>query len=119
VNRSGLACALLAACVAAGVQAHAFLDHAEPRVGSVVKAAPAELKLWFTEEIEPAFSSVKVLDASSRRVDKGNAHVDSAEPSVVRISLPPLPAGAYTVEWRVVSVDTHVTSGNFTFQVRP
>ena len=119
MNRLRAGGALLAACVAAGVHAHAFLDRAEPRVGSVVKAAPAELRLWFTEEIEPAFSSVKVLDATGRRVDKGNSRVDSTEPSVLMISLQPLPAGAYTVEWRVVSVDTHVTSGNFAFQVRP
>lgn len=123
MKRSRLAGALLvacvAACVAAGVQAHAFLDHAEPRVGSVVKVAPAELKLWFTEEIEPAFSSMKVLDAAGKRVDKGDAHVDAAQPTVLRISLQPLPAGAYVVEWRIVSVDTHVTTGSFAFRVRP
>jgi methionine-rich copper-binding protein CopC len=110
---------LVAATVAAGVHAHAFLDHAEPRVGSVVKVAPVELKLWFTEAVEPAFSSVKVLDSAGRRVDKNDAHVDSAERAMLRVSLPSLPAGAYTVQWRVVSVDTHVTHGSFAFQVRP
>ena len=111
--------AALVACAAAAVHAHAFLDHAEPRVGSVVKAAPAEVRLWFTEEVEAAFSTVKVLDAGGRRVDKADARVDPGAPNVLRVSLPPLPAGAYTVQWRVVSVDTHVTSGNFAFQVRP
>ena len=109
----------LAAVVAPIAHAHAFLDHAEPRVGSVVKAAPSELKLWFNEQIEPAFSSIKVLDAAGRRVDKGDLHVDPAQREVLRISLQPISAGAYTVQWRAVSVDTHVTSGSFGFRVAP
>lgn len=109
----------MVAAAAAAVQAHAFLDHADPRVGSAVKVAPAEVSLWFSEEIEPAFSSLKVLDAAGQRVDKGDAHVDVAEHDVLRVSLQRLGAGAYTVEWRVVSVDTHVTEGKFAFQVRP
>jgi methionine-rich copper-binding protein CopC len=28
--------------------AHAFLDHAEPSVGSQVKSSPAQVKIWFT-----------------------------------------------------------------------
>jgi hypothetical protein len=30
-----------------------------------------------------------------------------------------LPAGAYRVHWHVVSVDTHMTEGDFSFTVRP
>ena len=82
-------------------------------------AAPAELKLWFTEEIEAAFSTVKVLDAQGRRVDKADARVDLADRSLLRVSLATLGPGVYTVEWRVVSVDTHVTQGDFTFHVGP
>jgi hypothetical protein len=119
MRRRDLVGAWLAVSVAAAAHAHAFLDHAEPRVGSVVKVAPSELKLWFSEEIEPAFSSVRVLDAAGRRVDKNDLHIDPAERAVLRISLQPLASGAYTVEWRAVSVDTHVTKGTFAFRVRP
>ena len=119
MKRRDLLVATLTACVGARVQAHAFLDRAEPRVGSVVKVAPTEVKLWFTEEIEPAFSSVKVLDATGGQVDRNDVRVDSSERAVLRVSLKPLPAGAYTVEWRVVSVDTHDTNGSFAFRVLP
>ena len=119
MNSCRLATAVLALGLAAAVHAHAFLDHAEPRVGSVVKVAPPELKLWFSEQIEPAFSSIKVLDAAGRRVDKGDVHVDPAERGMLRIALQPLPPGAYSVQWRAVSVDTHVTSGSFGFRVEP
>jgi methionine-rich copper-binding protein CopC len=36
---------------------------------------------------------------------------------VLRVSLPPLEPGRYRVTWRVLSVDTHVTEGDFTFEV--
>jgi copper resistance protein C len=119
VRRHRFVAVSLAAVVAAAAQAHAFLDHAEPRVGSVVKVAPSELRLWFSEQIEPAFSSIKVLDSAGRRVDKGDVHVDSAQREVLGVSLQPISAGAYTVQWRAVSVDTHVTNGSFGFRVAP
>ena len=43
--------------------AHAFLDHAEPKVGSTVANSPTELKIWFTQNLEPAFSTLEVQDA--------------------------------------------------------
>jgi methionine-rich copper-binding protein CopC len=109
--------AVLAVCLVVQAHAHAFLDRSEPRVGATVRAAPAELKLWFTQEIEPAFSTVKVLDANGKRVDKADARVDFADRGLLRVSLDALGPGVYTVAWRVVSVDTHVTEGDFAFHV--
>src|SRR5262249_42509542 len=45
---------------AAPVFAHAYLDHASPRVGNTVAQSPKEVMLWFTEKIEPAFSTIEV-----------------------------------------------------------
>lgn len=103
--------------LAALAHAHAFLDHAEPRVGTTVRSPPAEMKLWFTQELEPAFSTAKVLNAAGARVDKADARVDAADRSLLRLSLQPLGPGVYTVIWRVVSVDTHVSAGDFVFTV--
>ena len=99
--------------------AHAFLDHAEPAVGSEVSQAPAVVKLWFTQNIEPAFSAVEVQDAQGKVVEKTEAHLDAQNKSLFLVSLPSLPAGAYTVIWHVVSVDTHKTQGRFKFTVKP
>ena len=66
--------ALLA--VAAGAGAHAFLDRAEPRVGSTVRTAPTDVKLWFTERLEPAFSRVEVVNEAGQRVDRADGAVD-------------------------------------------
>jgi methionine-rich copper-binding protein CopC len=99
--------------------AHAFLDHASPRVGSTVSQAPNELTLSFTQNLEPAFSTVEVLDEKGGKVDKGDVQVDPNDGALLRVSLKSLSPGTYKVIWHVVSVDTHPTEGDFTFQVAP
>jgi len=94
--------------------AHAFLDHAEPRVGNTVASAPHEVKLWFTQKLEQAFSTVEVTDGSGQRVDSGKPRVSGNE---MAVSLKGLGPGSYRVNWHVLSVDTHTTDGNFTFTV--
>jgi methionine-rich copper-binding protein CopC len=113
-----LVCAV-AALHMASAHAHAFLDHAAPAVGSVVHAAPPEVRLWFTQRLEPAFSTIQVVDPDGKRIDKADAHVEGADQAVLVVSVPQLASGAYHVTWRVLSVDTHVTEGDFTFNVSP
>ena len=98
--------------------AHAFLDRAVPAVGATV-AAPKEVAIWFTEQIEPAFSAIEVTDAAGNRVDPGGTHRDAANPSLLHVAVGPLKPGSYKVRWHVVSVDTHRTSGDFSFTVAP
>jgi methionine-rich copper-binding protein CopC len=102
----------------AAVRAHAFLDHADPAVGSTVPAPPAVIHLWFTQELEPAFSWVTVSDRSGASVNDGSATIDPSNKSELTLKLKPLPAGTYTVKWHALSVDTHTTEGDFTFQVK-
>ncbi|SRR5229473_5114173 len=101
--------------VASGqASAHALLDHAEPRVGNKVATPPRQVTLWFTQKLEPAFSSVTVTNGGGQRVDSGKARVSGNQMSV---SLRPGGAGTYQVNWRVLSADAHTTDGTFTFQV--
>jgi methionine-rich copper-binding protein CopC len=96
--------------------AHAVLDHAEPRVGNTVATAPREVTLWFTQKLEPAFSTITVTNAAGQRVDTGKTRVSGSQMSV---SLRPGGLGTYRVMWRVLSVDTHTTDGSFSFKVGP
>jgi methionine-rich copper-binding protein CopC len=102
----------------AAVRAHAFLDHADPAVGSTVPAPPAVIHLWFTQELEPAFSWVTITDRSGASVIDGAATIDPSNKSELTVKLKPLSAGMYTVKWHVLSVDTHTTEGDFTFQIK-
>jgi copper resistance protein C len=105
---------LLTLLAASDVSAHAFLDHANPRVGNKVATPPHEVTLFFTQKLEPAFSNVTVTDAAGQRIDTGKPRISGSQMSV---SLRPGGTGTYRVTWHVLSVDTHTTDGNFTFQV--
>ncbi len=105
---------LLTVLVGTAARAHAFLDHAEPRVGSTVPTAPHEISLTYSQNLEAAFSSVEVSDINGKRVDLGKPSISA---SVMRVGVKPLPPGTYRVRWHVLSVDTHTTEGSFTFHV--
>jgi copper resistance protein C len=102
----------------ATVRAHAFLDHSDPAVGSTVSASPAVMHLWFTQQLEPAFSWVTVTDKSGATVNDGSAAVDPSNRSEFDVKLKALTAGTYKVKWHALSVDTHTTEGDYTFSVR-
>lgn len=104
---------------AAFAEAHAFLDRAEPKVGSVTKAPPNEVKVWFTQKLVVAFSDLQVFDAAGNEVDKHDKRADKSEQALLMVSIPPLKPGKYKVVWRAASVDTHVTHGDFTFEISP
>ena len=112
----GLAASL---AFASDALAHAFPDHATPAVGSTVRTAPAAGRIWFTQELEPAFSTIKILDAKGNVVASSDKAVDASDRTLLRVPVPPLPPGTYRVVWRVLSVDSHVTEGDFTFDVAP
>jgi len=97
--------------------AHSGLQRAEPPVESTLKRPPKELKLYFSERLEPAYSRVRVEDGQGARVDRDDSRVDRSNPLLLRVTLPPLAPGTYTVIWRVLSVDSHITEGRFTFRV--
>jgi hypothetical protein len=109
---------IFASMLAPAAQAHASLDHAVPAVGSAAPP-PHEVRLWFTEAVEPAFSGVTVTNAAGDRVDDGKIAIDSHNPRELHVMVKPLMPGVYQVQWHVISVDTHRTEGNFSFTVAP
>jgi copper resistance protein C len=115
-------CRILCFCLllglpAARVSAHAFLERCDPAVGDKIHSVPTAVRIWFTEAIEPAFSSIQVFDSTGKQVDKKDTRSDRSSRSLLQISLPRLGPGSYKVAWGVVSVDMHVTKGDFTFQI--
>lgn len=108
---------LAVASAAAMVEAHARLARSEPAASSTLRSAPAEVRLWFTERLEPAFSGAHLLDEERRRLNGIDGRVDAVDAALLRMPLPPLAAGRYTVVYRVVSVDSHVTAGELHFRV--
>src|SRR5258708_5424684 len=98
---------LLLALGSGTAYAHAFLDHADPRVGNTVKGPPRTVALWFTQNLESAFSSIEVLDANGARMNAGNASVDANNRKRLRVPFKVLPSPTYAGKEHVLSVDTH------------
>ncbi len=116
-------CALVGVLSLAGARsalAHADLASADPAAGATVKSAPTEVSITFTEEVEPKFSSIQVLDAGGKRVDDGKAHTAPSNEKLLSIGLEPLAPGTYKVIWHAMSADdSHKTKGSYEFTVKP
>ena len=98
--------------------AHAYLVKALPAQRAVVFAPPERVELWFNERLEAAFCTLQVFDAADKQVDKNDMQVAPDDPKHLSVGLNPLAAGAYTVKFRVLSVDGHVVTNEFSFTVR-
>ena len=74
-----------------GTLAHAFLDHAVPPVGGTVAASPPEIRLYFSEAIEPRFSGIELTSIDGRPVKTGPSTVDPRDQMqfVLRVPAPP------------------------------
>jgi methionine-rich copper-binding protein CopC len=118
---------LLSALVAALVMgarpaalAHAFLDNATPKVGSVVTVAPKTIRIRFTNPVEAAFSHIQLFTADGKAVALGPTAADpSDQTQLIAPITGTLAPGQYQVRWDVLAVDTHRTNGHFPFTYQP
>jgi methionine-rich copper-binding protein CopC len=110
---------LVTACLAPdSAFAHAYLVKAVPAQRAVVFAQPERLQLWFNERLEAAFCSLTVTDSADKAVDQGDMRLAPDNPKLLSVGLKPLTPGVYTVKFRVLSVDGHVVTNQFSFTVR-
>lgn len=114
--RSIALAALLACASVAPAWGHAYVDTSSP-ADSATLAAPREVVLRFTETVELEFSTVVVKSKIGETMSVGRIRQPAA--NTLAVDLKRLPPGAYVIEWRVLSVDTHVTDGVLRFTVAP
>lgn len=115
-RRFGLTLAF--ALAASQAFAHAHIKTASPADGSTV-AAPAEVTLGFTEELEVKLSSITVKDARGEVVSAAPAEAVPGDRKALKVRLKPASPGIYSVEWAATSVDTHRVTGQYRFTIRP
>ena len=100
------------------VQAHANLLRSQPGSNESLDVAPNRIIIWFTEPIEPNFSTINVLNHRGESVDLGNSLVDNNDPTILSVEVKPLDTGTYTVAWRNLStIDGHIVRGSYVFAV--
>ncbi len=96
--------------------AHAVLEKTTPSANSRMDASPPSIEIFFNERLDRGGAKLLVLDESSRNVAKGNPE-SIEEGKGLRISLPKLGEGYYTVSYSVISADGHPISGAYIFTV--
>ncbi len=121
VRRRLLIAALLAFCLALVLpgtsEAHAILLRSDPTKDAVLSAAPYQVRMWFSEALNPAASTAAVVNEANQRVDKRDAFVSPNDATEMDVSLQPhLSPGVYVVVWRTGSADDgHILTGSFLF----
>ncbi len=103
------------------VFAHAQFVRSDPAPNSHISAgkSPTQVQIWFSEQVEPKFSGIQVLDSSGARVDRADSRVAADDPQSLIVSLQPnLPDGTYSVIYRNVSrEDGHAVKSSYGFGV--
>jgi copper transport protein len=111
------------------LSAHAILVRSDPARDSTLAASPAQIHMWFSENLNPQFTTAYVVNAannaasvendSKTHVDQGNARVSSTDPKEMDLSLKTnLPSAVYVVVYRTQSADDgHILHGSFVFTV--
>src|SRR6266496_1498612 len=99
--------------------AHAILLRSDPAKDSVLSIAPKQVRMWFSEALNPAFSTAVVVNGENKRVDNRDARVSSTDQTEMDVTLQPnLPPAVYIVIWRTDSAaDGHILRGSYIFSV--
>jgi copper transport protein len=98
---------------AADAAAHAELVGSTPADGAQLARAPSTAELRFNEPVTPL--TLRLFGTSGTPVA---LHTPRAPGEVIRVELPPeMSEGAYTLSYRVISLDSHPVAGSIAFAV--
>lgn len=115
---AGAVMAMMTCLHVAPALAHSMLVKAEPPRRAVLAKTPAQVRLWFNEELEGEYASLIVLDAEKHPVTEIKPQLAPDDPKSIVLPLPELTPGKYSVKFRVLSVDGHVVESSFDFTVK-
>jgi copper transport protein len=110
---------VVALTVPAAAWGHASLLATQPQASGVLAHPPTEVRLTFSERIEPRFAVISVTDADGTQQTAGGPARAADDSDTIFVPLHRIPQGWYLVWWRVISADGHPVRGAFTFAVGP
>ena len=113
-----LALLVLLLVVPTGGWTHAYLVKSSPARRAVLSSSPTRVVLWFNERLEAQFCQLSVWNNEGGQVDGSDIQVGPDDPKKISVGIPTLPAGTYSVKFRVLSVDGHIVEAEFPFTVR-
>ena len=103
-----------------GLRRHTHLVKSEPAGNDTLASPPRAVRLWFTEKVELAVTTVKLANAAGVPVAIAPvARPDTGQAApVVALVKAPLAAGSYVVTWSTAALDGHPAKGTFGFVVK-
>jgi copper resistance protein C len=117
-NLAGVAVAV--ALGAGAAQAHPRFVSATPGRGEALSTSPREVRVTFSEAIDPGKSTMTLLDPSYTPVSLGPARADPKDKRTLVLPITKrLAPGSYRVEWRVVAPEHGAVPGRYRFEVKP
>ncbi|WP_193116858.1 copper resistance CopC family protein [Brachybacterium tyrofermentans] len=90
--------------------AHDTLISSDPADGDTLETSPESITLTYSADILEVSPAVRIVDEAGETIADVEPTVDG--PDVTAELADPLPAGDYTVQWRVVSSDGHPIEGS-------
>jgi copper transport protein len=99
------------------VWAHPEILVMEPPADAELETPPSEVLMVFSEQLEAAFSQIRVFNTSGEQVDRGDGGRDPNDPTALLVSLGPLDPGLYSVVWQTIGSDGHQIRGSYSFTV--
>lgn len=115
--RLGAVLCVLGSLAPGSASAHAILVRSLPEADASLGAPPGVIEVWFNEGVGEDYKALAVIDGQGARVDNQDARLGFFDNAYLRVSVPPLAPGVYTVRYRVQSADGHIVSGKFNFSV--
>lgn len=99
-------------------EAHAALTRSSPESQSRLSTPPSIINLWFSEPLEPGFSTFELLAADGTALPLADIRVDPSDPFHLSGLPGALEPGLYTVSYLSLSTrDGHEWTGAFAFTV--
>jgi methionine-rich copper-binding protein CopC len=108
-----LLCGMALATFAVAASAHAHLEKSSPADGSVITTSPSSIVLSFSEAARLTALSIQRGVEAKQNLQP----LPTTAAQQISVPLPPLKPGVYSLTWRVMSDDGHVTSGTLHFRL--
>lgn len=100
------------------VALHNHLAKSTPEADQELTASPKTIRLWFTEKVDPKFSSITLMKADSTKIETPKAAATDDPKSITTEVPTTLPPGKYLIRWRTAGSDGHAVRGTFSFMVK-
>jgi methionine-rich copper-binding protein CopC len=95
------------------VVAHSELRGSVPAIGAVLDCAPPQIELQFNEDV--LLTALRLHQVGGDEIELPRRAIREA--TIETIALPPLGAGDFRAEWRIISPDGHDVGGVIPFRI--